>query len=374
VSKSKGQHLLRGQNNSRRLPVMEHLSAISCEAIEHFTYINPIAQPQRLNEAFVKLAEVFEVDLLWGGGLPNVGREIFDWADGQTVKRNSQGQEQVQWGIFGAAHQEDGRHFTHIPKPQSVDEALAFDPAPYFPKTVEEYRVEFTKSYQRMLDSCAESCLPIPHHYTTAFHWPLAIFGFEMLCEVGMEADRFDALMERFVDISIRITNAWSQVPGVEGFILHDDLAMTGGPIFAPDWYRKHIFTHYPSIFAPLKAAGIPIIFTSDGNINAFLDDIFTAGADGLNFEYMVDLEYLVNNYPNKILIGNMNSHILAAGPLERITDEVHRCLKVGVRAPQFVLNVGGQITHDISTAHLEHYLQVRKQLSRELVAQTPAF
>ena len=88
----------------------------------------------------------------------------------------------------------------------------------------------------------------------------------------------------------------------------------------------------------------------------------------------MVDLEYLVNNYPNKILIGNMNSHILAAGPLERITDEVHRCLKVGVRAPQFVLNVGGQITHDISTAHLEHYLQVRKQLSRELVAQTPAF
>ena len=372
MSLSKGQSLLQGQQQSERLPVMEHLSAISCEAIEHFTQINPIAQPQRLNEAFVKLAEVFEVDLLWGGGLPNVGREIFDWSDGQTVKRNKQGQEQVQWGIFGAVHQEDGRHFTHIPKPQSVDDALNFDPAPYFPKSVEEYRVEFTNSYQHMLDSCGDISLPIPKHYTTAFHWPLAIFGFEMLCEAGMEEGRFDALMQRFVEISIGITTAWSQVPGVKGLILHDDLAMTGGPIFAPDWYRKHIFKHYPKIFAPLKAAGIPIIFTSDGNINAFVDDIFAAGADGLNFEYMVDLEYLVNHYPNKILIGNMNSHVFSAGSLERITEEVHRCLTIGARAPQFVLNVGGQITHDISVAHLEHYLKIRKQLSRDLVKQIP--
>lgn len=371
MSRNIGQQLLAGKITAARLPVMEHMGGLSCEMIVHFTGISPIKEPTRLNEAFRRLAEIFEVDLLWGGGLPDVDREVLDWSDGQTVKRNANGDEMVQWGIFGAAHQEDGRHFTHIPKPASLDDALDFDPLKYFPKTVEQYQEEFTAKYQKMLDSCGDLCLPLPHHYTTCFHWPLAIFGFELLCEAGMEEDRFTVLMERFVEISVRITTAWSQVPGVEGFILHDDLAMTGGPIFAPAWYRKHIFIHYPRIFEPFKKVGIPIVFTSDGNINAFVDDIFAAGADGLNFEYMVDLAYLVEHHNDKILIGNMNSHLLAAGPLDAITAEVHRCLEIGAKAPHFVINVGGQLTHDIPIAHLEHYLKLRKQLSRQLAAKT---
>jgi hypothetical protein len=368
VSKRQGEDLLAGKSRIGRLPVMEHLAGISRQAIVHFTGIDPVAEPARLNDAFRALAMVFEVDLLWGGGLPDVGRDIYDWSDGQRVKHNRRGEAVVQWGIFGAAHQEDGRHFTHVPKPASVEDALNFDPLIHFPKTVEEYRIQFTADYEKMLRSCGDICLPIPHHYTTAFHWPLALFGFEMLCEVGMEEDRFDVLMQRFAEISLRITTAWSQVPGVKGFILHDDLAMTGGPIFAPGWYDKHIFSLYPRIFEPLKQAGIPIVFTSDGNINKLVDGIFAAGADGLNFEYMVDIAYLVEHYGDKILIGNMNSHLLAAGPRDVITHEVQRCLEVGCRAPRFVVNVGGQITHDIPVEHLEHYLSIRKQLSRQMV------
>lgn len=366
MSKRYGQQIMAGRRPADRLPVMEHLAGISREAIVHFTQIDPVASPKRLNEAFRKLAEVFEIDLLWGGGLPDGDREIYDWSDGNHVRTNRRGDAVAQWGIFGAAHQEDGRHFTHVPKPANVDEALNFDPLIYFPKTVDQYREQFTESYANMHGSCGDYCLPLPHHYTTAFHWALAIFGFELLCEVGMEEDRFADLMQRFTDISVRITTAWSQVPGVEGFILHDDLAMTGGPIFHPDWYRRHIFAHYPRIFEPLKNAGIPIVFTSDGNINALVDDIFAAGAEGLNFEYMVDLQYLVDHYADRILIGNMNSHLLAAGPLDAISAEVRRCLEVGSVAPQFVVNVGGQITHDIPVEYLEHYLHVRKQLSRE--------
>lgn len=368
MSKQKGEDLLAGKLSTGRLPVMEHMAGISREAIVHFTGIDPVVEPSRLNEAFRTLAEVFEIDLLWGGGLPEAGRDIYDWADGQHVKRNSRGEEVAQWGIFGAAHQEDGRHFTHIPKPASIDEALNFDPLVYFPKTVEAYQGEFTVQYENMLKSCGDLCLPLPHHYTTAFHWPLAIFGFEMLCEAGMEEQRFDGLMQRFAEVSLRITTAWSQVHGLKGFILHDDLAMTGGPIFAPTWYEQHIFPLYPRIFAPLKQADVPIVFTSDGNINSLVDGIFAAGADGLNFEYMVNLEYLVENYADRILIGNMNSHLLAAGPFDAITSQVQRSLQVGVRAPKYVINVGGQITHDIPVEHLEHYLNIRKQLSRQLL------
>ncbi len=352
-----------------QVPVMEHIWGLSRQTIRHFTGIDPLAERARLNEAFRRIAEVFEIDLLWGGGLPDARTEIFDWDDGQKVKRNKDGGAVVQWGILSAAHQEDGRHFTDVPKPASVEEALAFQPLQYFPKSVAQYRDEFAQSYAEMLASTGATCYPIPHHYTTCFHWPLAIFGFELLCEAGMEEDRFSELMARFVEVSLRVTTAWSQVPGLNGFILHDDLTMSGGPIFAPDWYRRHIFIHYPAIFEPLRRRGIPIIFTSDGNCSAFVDDIFAAGADGLNFEYLVSLERLVRDYPDKILIGNINSATIANGPVAAIEREVRDCLAVGSRARRFVANVGGGLTHNAPIEHLEAYLKLRKQLCRSVRA-----
>ena len=206
----------------------------------------------------------------------------------------------------------------------------------------------------------------IPHHYTTCFHWPLAIFGFEMLCEAGMEEEDFHSLIGRFAEITRRITRAWARVDGLKAFICHDDLTMTSGPMFRPDWYREHIFPHYPEIFAPFKNAGIPLIFTSDGNCSCFVDDIFAAGADGLNFEYLVSLRDLVEHHGDKILIGNLSSEVIARGPIERIEREVRGCIEVGKQAPRYVMNVGGGLTHDMPVAHLESYLAIRKKLCRE--------
>ena len=366
VSEDLGRAVLAPDYSGLRIPVMEHLWGLSREAIQHFTGIDPIAQRQRIREAFLRLIELFEVDLLGGGGIPDESAEVFDWSDGRTFSVNASGDRVVQWGVFGASAQEDGRHFLHIPRSESVDEALDFQPLDYFPLTVERYRVEFQQSYDKMIADAGGACLPLPHHYTTCFHWPLGVFGFELLCEAGMEEDRFAALIERFVEITVRVTTAWSQVRGLAGFILHDDLTTSAGPIFSPDWYRRHIFPHYPRIFAPLREAGIPIIFTSDGDCTEFADDIFEAGADGLNFEHLVDLGRLVRDHPDKILIGNINSRALAAGPIEQIEHEARQCIEIGSRARRFVVNAGGQLTHDIPIDHLEAYLSVRRRQARE--------
>jgi hypothetical protein len=344
---------------------MEHLWGLSRQAVRHFTGIDPVVKRPLVNEAFRRLAEVFEVDLIWGGGLPGPDSEVFNWDDGETVKRNRAGKEVVQWGIFGTVHQEDGRHFTHIPKPANVDEALAFEPLQHFHDSIEQYRLRFQQQYAAMLENTGDTALPVPHHYTTCFHWPLAILGFELLCEAGSEEDRFARLMERFAEISRRITAAWAGIPGLHAFILHDDLTMTSGPVFPPDWYRRHVFVHYRGIFEPLQRAGIPIIFTSDGDCSIFVDDIFRAGADGLNMEYLVDLGDVARRYPDKILIGNINAAILANGPRSAIEAEVRRCIEAGKTARRFVANVGGQLTHTIPIEHLEWYLNVRRQLCR---------
>ncbi|NNM88277.1 MAG: hypothetical protein HKL95_07135 [Phycisphaerae bacterium] len=376
MSMDLGMAVLRPNYHGDRIAVMEHPRGLSRQAICHFSGIDPLREPQRLNEAFRRVTQAFEIDLLWGDGLPTNAappdapsalgyEEIFDWEDGQSVKKTRDGLEVVQWGIFGAVHQEDGRHFVHVPKPRTLDEALAFEPLQYFPKTVDQYRTDFARQYQHMLGSVGTLAYPIPHHYTTCFHWPLAIFGFELLCAAGMQEDAFGRLMQRFAEISVRIATAWSQVDGLKGFIFHDDLTMTSGPVFPPAWYRRHIFPHYPAIFAPLRRRDVPIIFTSDGNCSAFVQDIFAAGADGLNFEYLVDLPLLVRDYPDKILIGNINSATLANGSIPEIHREVTRCMEAGCRAPRFVANIGGGLTHTMSVRNLEAYLALRRKLCR---------
>ena len=349
-----------------RIPVMEHFFGCSREAVTHFTGFDPLAPGSPgINEIYRKLADKLEMDFVWGG-VPGDDSETHDWSDGETVKITRKGYPAVQWGIFHAVAQDDGRHFLHVPKPASVDEALQFDPLKYFPESEDEYAALFQAEHDKQRANSGDSCYAIPNHYTTAFHWPLAILGFELLCEAGLEEEDFHALMDRFAEVSLRITTAWSRVRGLKAFICHDDLTMTSGPIFSPDWYRRHIFNHYPSLFAPLKRAGIPVIFTSDGNCSCFVDDIFAAGADGFNFEYTVSLRNLVERHGDKILIGNLCSDTIARGPIEKIEAEVRECIDVGRHAPRFVINVGGGITHDMPVAHLEAYLKIRSRLCRE--------
>ena len=358
--------LLQPNCRPERIPVMEHFFGCSREAVTHFTGFDPLAPGSPgISEIYRKLAETLEMDFVWGG-VPADESETHDWSDGETVKITRAGHRAVQWGIFHVVAQEDGRHFLHVPKPASVDEALQFDPLKYFPETEDEYTSLFQAEHDKQRARAGDSCYPIPNHYTTAFHWPLAIFGFELLCEAGLEEEDFHALMERFAEISLRITTAWSRVRGLKGFICHDDLTMTSGPIFSPDWYRRHIFPHYPRLFAPLKQAGIPVIMTSDGDCSCFVDDIFAAGADGLNFEYTVSLRDLVERYGDKILIGNLCSDTIARGPIEKIEAEVRKCIDVGRHAPRFVINIGGGLTHDMSIEHLEAYLKIRSRLCGE--------
>lgn len=370
MSKRYGVEFLRnrGRKQGEKIPVMEHYRGLSRMAVKSLTGLDPLIEQDRLNEIYQKLGMELDVDLNWGGGLPVTELdEVHDWSDGESVKQSREGHPVVQWGIFHVTAQEDGRHFLHVPLPADIDEALEFDPLKYFPKTVDQYAEQFSKEYQQMIDSTGNVTYPIPHHYTTCFHWPLAIFGFELLCEAGMEEEDFHCLMERFAEVSRRITTAWSQVEGLEGFILHDDLTMTSGPIFHPDWYRKHVFPFYPDIFAPFKEKGIPIIFTSDGNCSEFVDDIFAAGADGLNFEYLVDMETIASKHSDKILIGNINNATIAQGPEDKIAREVEDCMQAGKDVPGFVVNVGGQLSHQIPIENLKYYIDLRKKLCHSL-------
>jgi hypothetical protein len=64
MSKSRGVAVLDPGCGDSRIPVMDHIQGLSRDALIHFTGIDPIREPDRLNETFQRVCEVFEVDLL----------------------------------------------------------------------------------------------------------------------------------------------------------------------------------------------------------------------------------------------------------------------------------------------------------------------
>ncbi|MFB0517244.1 MAG: uroporphyrinogen decarboxylase family protein, partial [Candidatus Neomarinimicrobiota bacterium] len=161
---------------------------------------------------------------------------------------------------------------------------------------------------------------------------------------------------------------AWSQVD-IEVFISHDDLAMTKGPIFRPDWFREHIFPHYPQIWKPLKDKGIKVIFCSDGNYGPLIDDIAAAGADGFIIEPSVDLQTVVGKYGGrKAIIGNVDTKVLTFEGEKEIEAEVRRCVSTAGHHPGFFINAVGGIPHNIPLKNVEAYFAAcRKYRSRKV-------
>lgn len=345
-----------------KIPQVEWFSGMAPEIIEKLTGINPY---ENAEEAFYKVLVLLDADMIWGN-LPTKETETFRWAPGEGIKRDKAGKIVSRWGIFGTTSQEDGAHLK-IQGINSVDDVYRFNPLLYMNKSAGELSHEFRKTYIKNQNTVGGKALALQNHYTTLFHWPLSLFGWELFMEAAaLDSERFGKLLEKFAELSIRIMTAWSTVNDIPAFISHDDLCMTQGPVFRPDWYRKYIFPFYPKIWKSLKDKGIKILFCSDGDITCFIDDIANAGADGFIIEALVDLEYLVKRYgDSKVIIGGIDTKVLSTGSKDDIVEEVERCVKIGGKYPGYCLNASGGLTHDIPYDNLIVYLETCKRVRK---------
>jgi uroporphyrinogen-III decarboxylase len=185
------------------------------------------------------------------------------------------------------------------------------------------------------------------------------------LASVPHHEEEFDRVLEGFTQISIAESEAWAHTD-VEVILTHDDIAWTAGLVFSPDWYRRFIVPRYARIWKPLKERGIPVIFLSDGNFSALVDDIAAAGADGFMFEPVVPLEMMVEKFGReKVLIGNADCRILQFGTKDDIRREVRRCTDLGRRCPGFVMTVANHIPNGIPRDNIRCYFDTFHELRR---------
>jgi hypothetical protein len=114
--------------------------------------------------------------------------------------------------------------------------------------------------------------------------------------------------------------------------MLCDDLAFKSGTIVSPEWLRREYFPRLTRLIAAFKRRGKRVIFHSDGNLNAVVDDLVAAGIDGLNpieTASGMDLADLHRRHPKLVLIGGIPvTDVLAIGTPDTVRDAVVRAIE----------------------------------------------
>lgn len=297
----------------------------------HTTKVTGIDAYRYPAEAYLEYCRRLDIDLI--GGIPGSSDHF---AEGE-VRQMQEGWSAAEWGI-GATVWHNPTEFT------SPDDVLHYRPLAQDFTTVygelkhrrgiDEMAAEFGESHRVTQARVGDVALVPAGFGTTLFQYGIALFGWEpFLATAALYPAEYRALLEQFAEISIKVTTAWAQTD-IEMFHSHDDLAMTRGTVFHPDWYREYIIPWYTEIWAPLKRRGIKVIFISDGDYSALVDDIMAAGADGCFSEPLVDIAMLVEKFgESKILLSGADTRLLTTGTPAEVAEDVRRKMTIGKRA-----------------------------------------
>jgi len=246
------------------------------------------------------------------------------------------------------------------------EQVLAFEPERDIESpSVDELAERVKKWHDGLQGRHPETVVP-GGFYDTVFTWAIHTFGWDtFLLAAGIDEDRFDQILEGFTRISMKVVEAHVRAE-IPVFICHDDIVWANGPPFHPDWYRKHIFPRHKRLWAPLREAGIKVIFCSDGDFTMFVEDLAEAGADGFIFEPLTDLEKIVSLYgQTKVIIGNVDVRILMRNNPAEIRADVKRCADLGKDCPGYFFAVGNHIPYNVPIPAIECYLEAIDEMGR---------
>ncbi len=151
---------------------------------------------------------------------------------------------------------------------------------------------------------------------------------------------------------SAYIAQAFAENASAPLQFMGEDIAMSIGAMFSPQFIREHGLSRWKWIIDPVREKGYKFLFHSDGKYGALLRIIFDElGADGLNpieRNGCNDIFEIRKMYPGKLLFGNVCCEItLPHGTVYDVEDETLELIeKIG---PQGGILIGSSSeVHDL--------------------------
>ena len=222
-----------------RIPQIEYIAHPLL--VKKLSGLDPRLEPEK---ALSRTYEALDMDLIWYTDEPYRLEPEF-------VESTKYAETEWGWGSSG----------WRLTYPfRDVEDVFSYWPTRQFEVSEFDSYHRYAATYRSMCEAYPTPLIP-GGYYDTLFMWCQRVFGLEWTVKAATrDPDRFNLLLDGFAQLSLRDMRAWARVkPPV--FISHDDLCSSQGPFFSPKWYAEHVFSRYRKIWAPLKEAGIPILF-----------------------------------------------------------------------------------------------------------------
>jgi hypothetical protein len=348
----------------KRMPHWEHWSCPDAE-----TYLTGIDYYNHPRQCRQRLAELYPE---LGLGVPQSDeprpRPELDLGE-RSSATDDHGRHAIRWGDGESWHWDWGKTF------RDVDEVLAFSPLAHADFTdvpvvesrdysdeerlYESYRRHYPSEHgDRAPEGSTASC----GFYNTMFMWPLLTFGWELFLQACLDP-RFDRVMEEFAEINRRVFRTFARLP-VNFVVCHDDIVNTRGPVCSPRWMRKHIFPRYEEFWSIVRDAGKQVIFMSDGNMDAYADDVLACGARGIVTEPYTDFKAIARKHENVTLAGEGDNRILTRNDRDEIEAMVRSMVETGTMTGGYFMCIGNHIPWNVTPEGIRRYLDLSKALA----------
>ncbi len=118
---------------------------------------------------------------------------------------------------------------------------------------------------------------------------------------------------------------------GIEAVMAGDDIAFKSGSFMSPKWFEKNYFPRMARVHELAHEKGIKIMFHSDGDLNAILDQLVEAGIDGLNpIEVLagMDVGDIHRRHPHLFMCGGIDvSQLLPFAKPQEVYDATKKAI-----------------------------------------------
>jgi uroporphyrinogen decarboxylase len=230
---------------------------------------------------------------------------------------------------------------------EDLEELRAFRHDPPDPDWLRSHWVSQVREQQQRF---APYTLYIPG-YGCGFHAAYGLMGQQRFCYAIYDApEAVYRLLEALNETAVRYACAAAAAQLCPLYFIGDDIAYKGKLMFSPAFLRRTFLPMLRRCIEPLHAAGITVIYHSDGCLWEIMDDLLDAGIDGLNpIEPLagMTLAALRQRYGRRlILVGGIDcSQLLPLGTPAQIGEAVRDAMAVAAPGGGLFIGSSSEIT-----------------------------
>lgn len=282
-------------------------------------------------DAMAKVYDTLGIDICRGYG------KSYSEADNGTV-----------WGSDD--HNEvtvSGRTAWQTKKPiQTLDELKAF---PREPADENWIRTEWVKGQIAQRERFEPRTMWVPCT-GCGFHATYGMMG-QTLFSYAIYDDpaSIERILEAETETGRRLAKAAADFKISPMYLIGDDVAYKQKLMFSPDFLRRTFIKSLRTVAEPLKAAGVKVIFHSDGYVMDIIDDMIDAGIDGLHpIEPMagMDIAAVKKRWgKDLVLCGNVDcSQTLPLGTVDDVIEETKACIRAAAPGGGHIIGSSSEI------------------------------